>query len=109
MAKIENEYRDYDFLSSDLDMEKVEENIHYLNERMNLKEILKVVREISYDMVCYYDEDSKGLIYHRDRSKLNREQACNLQRKLATACDLFLQSMQGMEFDYDYLKERLGR
>ena len=56
-------------------------------------------------MVCYYDKDLCARIYKdKEYSKLNREQACRLQRLLSSACDLFGQSViDKREFDEGYL------
>ena len=74
---------------------------------LTLKEILKMIREISYDMVCYYDETVCSKIYRDDTySKRNIEQACRLQRLLSSACDLFGQSIiEHREFEEDYLQK----
>ena len=96
-----------DFYSSELNMERVEEAINYLATNLTLKEILKATREISYDMVSYYDENNCARIYKDKRFSMKvREQACRLQRLLSSACDLFLQSViDGREFDEDYLEK----
>lgn len=51
------------FFSNELNMERMEVVLNYVIENLTLKEILKMIREISYDMVCYYDEDNCGIIY----------------------------------------------
>lgn len=93
------------FYADELNMERMEKALNYVIENLTLKEILKMIREISYDMVCYYDKDLKGIIYMSDKySPLNREQACRLQRHLSSFCDLFGQSViDKREFDEGYL------
>lgn len=93
------------FFSNELNMERMEAVLNYVIENLTLKEVLKMIREISYDMVCYYDEDLCSRIYKdKEYSKLNQEQACRLQRLLSSACDLFGQSViDKREFDEGYL------
>ena len=50
------------FYADELNMDRVNETLEYVASHLTLKEILKMVREISYDMVCYYNEDAKGII-----------------------------------------------
>ena len=97
------------FYADELNMERIEEAIGYLAENLTLKEVLKVVREISYDMVSYWDKENCARIYKDNRfSALNREQACRIQRGLSTMCDLFAQSViDAREFDDDYLEKWL--
>lgn len=94
-----------DFYAKELNLERMNEVLNYVIENLTLKEILKMIREISYDMVCYYDKDLCGKIYKdKEYSKLNQEQACRLQRLLSSACDLFGQSViDKREFDERYL------
>ena len=98
------------FYADELNMERMEKVLNYVIENLTLKEILKMIREISYDMVCYYDKDLKGIIYKSDKySPLNREQACRLQRHLSSFCDLFGQSViEYREFDEKYLNHWLN-
>lgn len=95
------------FYNDELNMERVEEAISYLAENLNLKEIFKVIREISYDMVSYYDDDCCGYIYKSNKhSEKNRWQACKIQRCLSAMCDLFIQSViDSREFDDNYLSQ----
>lgn len=96
------------FYADELNMERMEKVLNYVIENLTLKEILKMIREISYDMVCYYNEDAKGIIYNGEYNDNHRRQACQLQRLLSSACDLFEQSVVGRrEFDNDYLSKWL--
>ena len=98
-----------DFYANELNMERMNEVLNFVISNLTLKEILKMIREISYDMICYYDEDAKGIIYNGEYNDNHRWQACQLQRLLSTACDLFEQSVVGhREFDDDYLSKWLG-
>lgn len=103
-------YRNKSFYSKELDIEVVEPMLMEVIKTLSFEEICKLFREVCYDQVCYYSEDNKGIIYKDESySKLNREQACRLQRKVSTAVDLFAQSIiDKREFDEDYLTERLG-
>lgn len=93
------------FYANELNLERMNEVLNYVIENLTLKEILKMIREISYDMVCYYDKDLCSIIYKdKEYSELNQEQACRLQRLLSSACDLFGQSIiDKREFDEGYL------
>lgn len=95
------------FYSDDINLKRVNEVLIYVIKHLNLGEILKMIRDISYDMICYYDEDNKGIIYKdKEYSIITREQACRLQRLLSAACDLFGQSIiQKREFDEKYLEK----
>ena len=98
-----------DFYANELNMERMNEVLNFVISNLTLKEILKMIREISYDMVCYYNEDAKGIIYNGEYNDNHRWQACQLQRLLSSACDLFEQSVVGhREFDDDYLSKWLG-
>lgn len=98
-----------DFYANELNMERMNEVLNFVISNLTLKEILKMIREISYDMVCYYDEDAKGIIYNGEYNENHRWQAFQLQRLLSSACDLFEQSVVGhREFDDDYLSKWLG-
>lgn len=94
-----------DFYAKELNLDRMNKVLNYVIENLTLKEILKMIREISYDMVCYYDKDLCSKIYKdKEYSKLNQEQACRLQRLLSSACDLFGQSViDKREFDEGYL------
>ena len=94
-----------DFYSKELNLDRMNKVLEYVISTLTLQEVLKMIREISYDMVCYYDEGLCSRIYKdKEYSKLNQEQACRLQRLLSSACDLFGQSViDKREFDEGYL------
>lgn len=94
-----------DFYAKELNLDRMNKVLEYVISTLTLQEVLKMIREISYDMVCYYDEDLCSKIYKdKEYSKLNQEQACRLQRLLSSACDLFGQSViDKREFDEGYL------
>ena len=93
------------FYEDELNMDRVNVAIEYIASNLTLKEALKLIREISYDMVSYWDKENCARIYKdKSYSKLNQEQACRLQRLLSSACDLFGQSIiDKREFDEGYL------
>ena len=99
-----------DFYAKELNLDRMNKVLEYVISTLTLQEILKMIREISYDMVCYYDEYNKGVIYCDNKySELNQEQACNLQRLLVASCDLFGQSIiNHREFDEGYLNHWLN-
>ena len=97
------------FYANEMIYERMDKQLNEVISNLTLKEVLKMIREISYDMVCYYDEYNKGIIYQSESySQRNREQACQLQRLLSTVCDLFAQSVvEHREFDEGYLEQWL--
>ena len=97
------------FVSKELDMERVEEQLQHLVSHCSLNECLKIIREIANDMVCYYSENNKGIIYDGTYTQEQIEQATFLQRKLRDVCDLFAQVViDKREFNDEYLRKRLG-
>ena len=94
-----------EFLSNELNVVRAYDTLEYLVKKCTLKEILWIIRNISYDMVSYWDKDNCGIIYKSEAySKLNREQACQIQRDLSTCCDLFGQSIiDKREFEENYI------
>lgn len=93
--------RDYDFYGNVLDMERVEQVLQYVIKNLNLKEILKMTREITYDMVR-----PEARLYQGDYSELNIEQANRFQSQLRDMCDFLAQSLvDKREFDNGYLKD----
>ena len=98
------------FFSNELNMERMEAVLNYVIENLTLKEILKMIRTISYAMVCYYDKDNCGIIYKGQQyNEEQRWQACQLQRLLSASCDLFGQSIiDKHEFDNGYLNKWLN-
>lgn len=95
------------FYEDELNMDRVNIAIEHIASNLTLKEALKLIREISYDMVSYWDKENCARIYKdKSYSKLNQEQACRLQRLLSGACDLFGQSViNKREFDEGYLRK----
>jgi len=94
------------FYDNEMNYERMEDQLKKVISNLTLAEVLKMIREISYDMICYWDEENKGIIYKSDDyTEKNREQANRLQRLLSTACDLFGQSIIDKRvFDDGYLE-----
>ena len=94
-----------EFLSNELNVVRAYDTLEYLVKKCTLKEILWIIRNISYDMVSYWDKDNCGIIYKSEKySKINREQACQIQRDLSTCCNLFGQSIiDKREFEENYI------
>ena len=94
-----------DFYAKELNLDRMNKVLEYVISTLTLQEVLKMIREISYDMVAYWDKENCARIYKdKSYSKLNQEQACRLQRLLSSACDLFGQSIiDKREFDEGYL------
>ena len=104
------EKRDYDFYGNDFHLDRVNEAIKALIANLNFKEVCKVFREICYDQICYYSEDSKGIIYTDKYTQKHIEQANYLQNKISTSVDLYEQLIDSKNtFNEDYLEERLGK
>ena len=65
-----------DFYSKEINIERMESVLNYVISTLNLAEILKMIREISYDMVSYYDSETCSKIYKDDSySEQNRWEA----------------------------------
>ena len=94
-----------DFYAKELNLDRMNKVLECVISTLTLQEILKMIREISYDMVSYWDKENCARIYKdKSYSKLNQEQDCRLQRLLSSACDLFGQSIiDKREFDEGYL------
>ena len=98
-----------DFYADEMIYERMESKLEEVAKELTLKEVLKMTREICYDMVYYNGENNCGIIYKGDYSRKNIEQACQLQRLVSTACDLFAQSIVNhREFDDNYLNKWLN-
>lgn len=99
------------FYADEMNYDRMEDMLEKVAGQLTLTEVLKMVREISYDMVYYNDSKNCGIIY-RDAngkySKENQEEACQLQRFLCTACDLFQQSIVDKRVFGDYLNHWLN-
>lgn len=97
------------FFADEFVYKRMESKLEDVVSTLTLEEVLRMIREISYDMVCYYNDAHKGIIYSDKNgkySKINIEQACRLQRLLSTACDLFGQSViNHREFEEGYLEK----
>lgn len=102
------ENRNYQYLSKQLDMNRVEEVLRYTCSKLCFREVCKMFREICYDQVAYYSNDLCAPLYKDGkRSQLSIEQANRMQQKISMLVDLFDQSIvDGREFDEDYLKEK---
>lgn len=102
--------RDYSFYKPGINMDRVEKVIKEVISMLSFEEVCKMFREICYDQICYYSDDSKGHIYNNNEyTQKNVEDATYLQRKVSTAVDLYEQVITDKrEFNEDYLRERLG-
>lgn len=94
-----------EFWGSEFDLDRADKMLEYLIGKCSLKEILWIARNVVYDQVAYYNQNSKGIVYNGEYSDLNVEQANRLQQQISTLLDLFSQSVNSKrEFDEDYLK-----
>lgn len=97
-----------DFFGNYIDLERANMMKKKLAEKCTLKEILWIIRNISYDVVAYYNAEHCGIIYKSESyNQMQREQACQIQRDLSTCCDLFGQSIiDKREFEEEYINHR---
>lgn len=96
-----------DFYADEMNYDRMENELEKVVGNLTLAEVLKMVREISYDMVRY-DDNFKGVIYNGNYTENGQYQACRLQRLLSAACDLFRQSVINRRvFEDGYLKKWL--
>ena len=99
-----------DFYARGLDMDRVHEMMMIVIEQLSLEESLRLIREIAYDMVSWYSDDAKGIIYRKGYSDYHIEQASVLQTELRTMCDLFAQSVvDGREFEMSHFETYIAR
>jgi hypothetical protein len=56
-----------DFYADEINYDRMNEVLNYVIENLTLKEILKMIREISYDMVSYYNKRDCSIIYKSDK------------------------------------------
>ena len=107
---MESKSRECSFYADEMNYERMESKLKEVAQDLTLAEVLKMVRKICYDMVYYNGEDNCGVIYRDGKySNKNIEQACQLQRMVSTACDLFGQSIiNHREFDDGYLNKWLN-
>lgn len=102
-----NEARD-NFFADEINTNRANDNLETLATNCTLKEILWILRNITYDQISYYDEDNKGKIYDGSYDQKHIEQANALQREISTMCDLFGQVIVGhRNFEEGYLEERV--
>lgn len=84
------------FYAKELDMNRVNEMIGVVASHLTLKEVLKMTREIIYDMTSYYDSDTCGVVYNGsngDYSKKNVWQATMIGNGARALLDYFQQSI----------------
>ena len=99
-----------DFYAPGLNMDRVREMMGVVSKQLSLEESLRLIREIAYDMVCYYDKEAKGIIYKGNFSEYHIEQATVLQTELRTMCDLFAQSIvDKREFEVKNFERYIAR
>lgn len=92
------------FYSKELNYDRMESVLEYVVKNLTLQEVLKMIREISWDMVYYNDKNDCGIIYKKDNyTEQNQWEACQIQSLLRTACDLFSQSILDEREFGDYL------
>ena len=106
MSKLFKEEPRGSFYDNEINIDRVNEVLNIVISQLNLKEILKMTREVMYDMVSYYDEQNCAMIYKsNDYGDIHIEQITNLQRHSRQALDLFSQVICGKrEFDNDYIE-----
>ena len=97
------------FYSNEINYERMESKLEDVARTLTLAEVLKMIREISWDMVYYNDKENCGIIYKDNKyTEQNRWEACQLQSFLRKACDLFGQSILDHREFGDYLNHWLN-
>lgn len=81
------------FYADEMNYERMETKLEEVAQELTLAETLKMIREISYDMVYYNNDKDCGVIYKGGYTDQNQWEACQIQRLLSAACDLFGQSI----------------
>lgn len=91
---------------SSFDTDKMYTELNRLLDTYSFSELMWLFRNITYDQIKYFSEDSKGVVYDGSYSREVIEQATDFQRKISTYADLMNQSISNhREFDRDYLKQ----
>lgn len=97
------------FYSNEMNYDRMESKLEDVAKTLTLAEVLKMIREISWDMVYYNSQEDCGIIYKDEAyTEQNRWEACQLQSFLRTACDLFGQSILDHREFGDYLNHWLN-
>jgi hypothetical protein len=91
------------FYKDEFSLERAESSLNDLISKCTLDEILWIVRNVTYDQIAYYSDESKGIVYDGSYTEENIEQATMLQKAISTYCDLFGQSINKRVFDQGYL------
>ena len=95
-----------DFYANELDMDRVMEMLKAVSSQLTLRESLKMMREMVYDMTSWWSEDSKGVVYNGDYSENHIWQATMLGNGLRSLADVFNQSIvDKREYEEDYFKK----
>lgn len=87
-------------------LEKVQPMLEEMK-NLNNDEIFWLIRNISYELVSYYDADHKGQIYDGSYDQIQIEQATRLQQRLRTIADIMNQVFNHRNFDNDYFEDLL--
>lgn len=89
-----------------MDLEKLEPILNKL-ESLSPAEICWLIRNITYHLVSYYNEDNKGPIYDGSYDQTQIEQATRLQQDIRNKVDIFSQVFEHRNFDNDYFEDLL--
>lgn len=95
-----------DYYAREINLNRANELLTLLISKCTFKEINWIYKSLAYDLVSYYDQNTKARLYDGTHTDLNVEQANRLQQQLSSITDLFEQSViDKREFNEDYLKE----
>ena len=95
-----------DFYANELNMDRMFEMLKAVSGQLTLRESLKMMCEMVYDMTSYWSDDNKGIVYNGEYSEDHIWQATMLGNGLRALADVFNQSIvEKREYDQDYFKK----
>lgn len=89
-----------------MDLEKLGPILDQL-ESLSPAEVCWLIRNATYHLVSYYDENNKGPIYDGSYDQIQIEQATRLQQDIRNKVDIFGQVFEHRNFDNDYFEDLL--
>ena len=87
-------------------MDRTMEMLKVVSGQLTLRESLKMMREMVYDMTSWWSDDNKGIVYNGEYSEDHIWQATMLGNGLRALADVFNQSIvDKREYDQDYFEK----
>lgn len=90
-----------------MDLGKCMEELDKLKDNFTPEEICWLIRNISYYLISYFGESSKGVIYDGSFNETQIWQATKCQNRISVFTDLLSQILKGREFDKEYFEDKL--